>query len=92
MDAHSREWPDLDRLEEVLDSSMTWPGEYTFKFIVPRAETSHLVALLGDLPFTERRSRTGKYIAVTVEARMESSAAVIALYRRTASVRGLIAL
>ena len=92
MDAYPRQSPDLDRLQQVLDSSMTWPSEYTFKFIVPRGAASHLVALLGDLRFTERSSRTGKYVALTVEARMDSSAAVIDLYRRAAAVKGLIAL
>jgi putative lipoic acid-binding regulatory protein len=92
MDAHPRQSPDLGRLQEILDSTMSWPGEYTFKFIVPRAAARHLVALLGELPFTERSSRAGRYIAVTVAARMDSSAAVIALYRRTAAVKGLIAL
>jgi hypothetical protein len=84
--------PDLDRLQDILDSAMTWPSSYTFKFIVPRTSASHLVALLGELPFTERSSSTGKYVALTVEASMESSDAVIALYRRAASVKGLIAL
>ena len=92
MDAPPKPSSDLDRLQEVLDGAITWPSEYTFKFIVPRAAASHLVALLGELRFTERSSRTGKYIAVTVEARMDSSAAVIELYRRAAAVKGLIAL
>jgi hypothetical protein len=89
-DAHAASDRSLDRLREVLESTCSWPGEYTFKFVVPRASASHLIALLGDLPYSERPSRTGKYLAVTVCARMDSSAAVIDLYRRAAEVKGLL--
>ena len=82
---------DLDRLGEVLSSSVSWPAVYTFKFIVPRGSANRLVALLDGLPFTERSSRRGRYIGITVTARMDSSDAVLAVYRRAAAVEGLLA-
>ena len=81
----------LQRLREVLSTFCIWPGDYTFKFVVPRASANHLIAILDGLSYTERPSRAGKFLAFTVNARMESSEAVISLYQRAAEVEGLLA-
>jgi hypothetical protein len=80
----------LDRLQQVLAATCSWPSEYTFKFVIPASSANHLVALLDGLPYTKRESRGGRFLGITVSARMESSEAVIALYRKTANVEGLL--
>ena len=79
----------LERLKVALDTYQVWPTVYVFKFIVPQAELNHLLALLDGFPISTRESRTGKYVAVTVEAKMHSSVEVIEVYERVAVIEGL---
>ncbi len=82
----------LEGLRAALDSEPSWPLVYIFKFIVPGAELNHLLALLDGLPHTLRDSKSGRFTAVTLELEMESSDSVIAIYQKTAVVKGLMAL
>jgi hypothetical protein len=91
MNLQRRPPQDLEGLRQVLERTVAWPSEYTFKFIVRRDDAMRLAALLDGLLFTERSSRTGKFVAVTVRARMESADAVIAVYQRVAAIEGLLA-
>lgn len=83
---------DLDGLKAALDNSMEWPDVYTFKFIVPRAQVNHLVALIDGHPYTQRESSSGRFVAVTMEAMMTSSDDVVAMYHRVAVIEGIMAL
>lgn len=82
----------FDGLRQALLAQNRWPSEYTFKFIVPAAELTHLLALLDDLPHSTRESKSGRYISVTCAAEMAGPDAVVEVYQRMSGVRGLIAL
>jgi hypothetical protein len=80
----------LERLAEVLDRCSAWPNVYVFKFIVPRNELNHLLALLDGLPVSTRESAHGRYVGVTAEAIMASPGDVIAVYERAVRVKGIL--
>lgn len=82
----------LQHLQTVLEDKVEWPSVYVFKFIVPASEENHILALLDGMDCKTRTSKTGKYVSVTVEEEMASAGHVIDVYRRTATVRGLISL
>jgi len=82
----------VDGLRRALEAHCDWPSRYVFKFIVPAEELNHLLALLDDLPYSTRNSRSGRFFSVTCEAEMASPGAVIEVYRKMSGVRGLMAL
>jgi len=84
--------PRLQRLAEMLDQQTTWPADYLFKFIVPVNEVDEVKALFLNEALTMRESRTGKYVSVSVNQRVASSAEVVAFYRCAAKIKGLISL
>ena len=79
-------------LRTKLAESQSWPGDYTFKFIVPEEQLEPLKVVFEGREISTRPSKTGKYISLTSTVRMDSSTAVIDLYRETEGIPGLIAL
>jgi len=79
-------------LQARLDEQMVWPSVYTFKFIMRSEQVAGFSALLEGHSFTTRPSAQGRHVAITAELFMESSREVIALYRRAAEFKGVIAL
>ena len=82
----------LVKLKKLLDSSHQWPGHYTFKFIGPADKEQQLSELFLGHPIKRRESRTGKYVSITVEAEMNSSAEVLVLYAAARKIEGVMAL
>ncbi|GAB7081414.1 DUF493 family protein [Megalodesulfovibrio paquesii] len=82
----------LAGLKAQLDSAHQWPCLFMFKFIVPQAEASRLLALLEPERHTARASRGGKYVALTMEMEMRCSDEVCMLYQKASQVEGVIAL
>lgn len=79
-------------LQAKLDEQVVWPSVYTFKFIMKTELVGEFSALLAGHSFTTRASGEGRHTAITAELFMESSAEVIALYRRAARFPGIISL
>ena len=79
-------------LQARLDESCVWPGIYTFKFIMKTEVVAGFSTLLAGHRYTTRASGEGRHTAVTAELFMESSAEVIAIYRKAAQFPGVIAL
>jgi len=82
----------LQKMAEMLDQQSTWPTDYLYKFIVPIGLLDEVKALFPEVALKVRESRTGKYVSVSALQKVDSSEAVIAVYRRAALVPGLIAL
>lgn len=82
---------DLTGLRSALDQTVEWPSVYTFKFIVPRAQLNHLLALFDGHRFQQRESSGGRFIGVTFDAMMTSTEDVIAIYQRASIVDGVMA-
>lgn len=79
-------------LQARLDEGVVWPSVYTFKFIMRTEHVEAFVAILAGHRYTTRASGEGRHTAITAELFMESSAEVIALYRRAAEFPGVISL
>ena len=84
---------DFDNLQKLLDDQYCWPAVYPFKFIVPRASAEKLLALFPSREgVSVRESGKGKYISVSVNVIMTSSASVVAVYEAVADIEGIISL
>ena len=83
---------DLTKLQKLLDDTHQWPCRYTFKFIGPANTEQQLIDLFPGHPAKRRASRNGKYVSITVEASMNSSAEVLARYAAARKIEGVIAL
>ena len=83
---------DYRTLQSKLKVFHQWPTEYLFKFIVPKEKLAELESIFDGLDFTTRASRNGRYVSLTCERRMESSEAVIDVYREVEKIEGSYAL
>jgi putative lipoic acid-binding regulatory protein len=82
----------FDQLKSRLDTVHTWPSNYLFKFIVPLHKKSELMKVLPTGLIEEKLSRTGKYISVSLNTRVEASDDIIAVYQRAALIEGIVSL
>jgi uncharacterized protein len=85
-----KQW--LITFREKLDQHYVWPSLYMFKFIVPTGRESDVKKLFPLHDTTEKLSKQGNYISITVQMMMPSSEAVIAIYEEASAIEGLIAL
>lgn len=84
------------RFYEQLLQSQNWPGFYLFKFIV-KSESSHLQDLKklfdpAKANFTEKKSSKKKFTSLSIKVKMQSPEEVIAIYKKSSSLEGVIAL
>lgn len=82
----------MSNLKELLDSQHTWPGKYTFKFIVPGDKTKELKDLVAVKESFARPSRSGKYTSMTFEIKCQSSDEVINIYKKVSKISGIVTL
>lgn len=82
----------IESFREKLDQTYSWPALYMFKFIVPSEKKEELKALFPNHSVTERPSSKGTYISVTIEMMLPSSQAVIDVYVRAYTVKGILSL
>jgi putative lipoic acid-binding regulatory protein len=90
MPALDDQW--IKAFSEKLDSFYAWPSLYTFKFIVPSGREDEVKNLFPNHTTTTKASDKGKYTSVTFQMMMPSAEAVIEVYKRAATVTGIIAL
>ncbi len=86
---------------ELLESTHTFPGRYTFK-VIGRSERGFVaravaavrdeLACAVDPPYRTREARGGQHIAVTLEPEVQSALQVLAVYRRLRAMVGLVML
>lgn len=82
----------LWKLRLVLDETVEFPTEYLFKFIVPKAEVHHVIALLDGLDIEEKSSSNGNYISVSARKTFDTSEEIINIYKKVSTIKGLLAL
>jgi putative lipoic acid-binding regulatory protein len=82
----------LRRFQEKLDEGTKWPSRYLFKFIVPQAKRTELLAVFDGATTSLRDSKNGKYVGFTAEIEMPSGSAVVDVYRRVSQIEGVISL
>jgi putative lipoic acid-binding regulatory protein len=82
----------LWKLRLVLDETVEFPTEYLFKFIVPKSEVHHVLALLDGMDIDERASANGNYISVSAKSLCQTSDEIIQVYKKVSTIKGLLAL
>ena len=84
------------RFEEQLQTSQEWPGIYLFKFIVKAGATqkSLLKSFFSDFnpDFSEKNSSKNTFTSLSVKVKMSSPKEVIAIYKKTENLEGVMAL
>ena len=83
----------IARLKGLLEDQHSWPGVYTFKFIVPVSKVAQILAFFDEsYEISHRPSKKGNYISVTVKREMNSADDVIRIYQSVSVIEGLITL
>jgi putative lipoic acid-binding regulatory protein len=78
--------------QEKLDQHYSWPSLYIYKFIVPTGKEDEVKKLFPNHTVTQKLSRNGNYVSITVQVMEPSSESVIAIYREAAMIEGIVAL
>ncbi len=84
------------KLKNQLDDTTLFPADYMYKFIVPSdenqvEEVQNLFNNKGAVIQT-KKSKTGKYISVSIVLKIESSEEVISYYKKAEIIKGIISL
>lgn len=84
------------KLKGQLEDTTEFPAEYMYKFIVPSAENQ--VKEVQDLfnnqgaVIKTKKSKTGKYISLSIVLKIESADKVIEYYKKVENIKGIISL
>jgi uncharacterized protein len=88
---------EIDPFQGLLEKLQReeWPMVYMFKFIVPNdpqviAQVTTLFNDQNEMVFHE--SNKGAYLSITVKEMMMSAEDVVNIYRKTATIKGVITL
>jgi putative lipoic acid-binding regulatory protein len=82
----------VESFREKLEEHYAWPALYMYKFIVPTGQEDQVKKLFPLHTVTEKLSKQGNYTSVTIQVMMQSSDAVIEMYRRASQIEGIVAL
>ena len=78
------------KLKTQLDDTTNFPADYLYKFIVPTeanqvAEVETIFNNTGAV-INKKKSKTGKYVSVSILLKIESSDKVISYYKRAEKI------
>jgi len=84
------------KLKVQLEDTTSFPSDYMYKFIVPLdsnqvQEVEEIFNNSGAV-ISKKKSKTGKYISVSIVLQVESSDSVISYYKKAAKIKGIISL
>jgi hypothetical protein len=84
------------KLKVQLDDTTTFPADYLYKFIVPTLENQveevkKIFDNMGAVVKT-KKSKTGKYVSVSIILKLKTSDEVIVNYKKAAKIKGIISL
>ncbi len=84
------------KLKVQLEDTTKFPAEYMYKFIVPSDENQ--VEEVQDVfdnkgaVIKTKKSKTGKYISLSIVLKIESADKVIEYYKKVGKIKGIISL
>ncbi|WP_296636616.1 DUF493 family protein [Polaribacter sp.] len=84
------------KLKNQLEDTTNFPSDYMYKFIVPtnggqQEEVENVFENKGAVIKT-KKSKTGKYISISIVLKLNSSDEVISYYEKVEKVEGIISL
>lgn len=84
------------KLKIQLDETTRFPSDYMYKFIVPSDgdQLNQIQSIFNqkNAIISKRKSKTGKYISVSIVINLVNSNAVIFYYKKTEKIKGIISL
>ena len=84
------------KLKNSLKATTKFPSEYLYKFIVKTNEDKviEIEELFKDklVKISSNKSKTGKYISVSIKVKLQSPEEVISYYRKAEKIEGIISL
>ncbi|CAL2079815.1 DUF493 family protein [Tenacibaculum sp. 190524A02b] len=84
------------KLKSQLEETSSFPTKYLYKFIVPtdgnQVEEVKSLFDKGGAVIDTKKSRTGKYISISIHIKVNSSDEVITYYKQAESIKGIISL
>lgn len=84
------------KLKEQLDDTTTFPSDYMYKFIVPtdgdQVKEVQEMFNKGGAVINTKKSKTGKYVSVSIVINLSSSDEVINYYKKAEKIKGIISL
>lgn len=84
------------KLKKQLDETTAFPSDYMYKFIIPSSgeQSSQIENIFNNTGavINTKKSKTGKYISVSVLIKVDNASKVIEYYKKAESVEGVISL
>lgn len=84
------------KLKSQLEDTTKFPADYLYKFIVPtdgnQVQEVQDIFDKGGAIIDTKKSKTGKYISVSIRLQVASSDEVIEYYQKAEKVKGIISL
>jgi putative lipoic acid-binding regulatory protein len=84
------------KLKIQLDDTTNFPADYLYKFIVPTLENqvAEVKVLFDntDAVINTKKSKTGKYVSVSITLKLKTSDEVIQYYKKAEKIKGIISL
>ncbi|TYP98711.1 hypothetical protein C7447_10226 [Tenacibaculum adriaticum] len=84
------------KLKAQLEDTTKFPADYLYKFIVPsdenQAEEVQDLFNKGGAIINTKKSKTGKYVSVSVRLKVKSADEVIEYYQQAEKIKGIISL
>ncbi len=84
------------KLKSQLEDTSSFPTKYLYKFIVPTdgKQVEEVKSLFNDggAVINTKKSRTGKYVSVSIHLTVKSSDEVISYYKKAELIKGIISL
>jgi putative lipoic acid-binding regulatory protein len=84
------------KLKDQLEDTTNFPADYMYKFIVPTdgnqlEEVQNVFDNRGAV-ITTKKSKTGKYISITIVLKLKNADEVISYYKKVEKIKGIISL
>ena len=84
------------KLKTQLEDTTTFPSKYLYKFIVPTtgSQVQEVEGLFNNrgAVINTKKSRTGKYISISIQITVKNSDEVIEYYKKAEVIEGIISL
>ena len=84
--------PNYKSFKATLEEEYNFPTRYIFKFIVKTGLKQQILELLPGAKKSERVSKNGNYVSVTLSQIMKNSEEIVYIYEKASKIKGVISL
>lgn len=84
--------PNYKSFKATLEEEYNFPAQYIFKFIVKTESKKNILELLPGAKKSERVSKNGNFISITLSQIMKNSEEIVYIYEKASKIKGIISL